>query len=56
MVGITTTREPVRGIIAKQMLEHMTEMAALRKRGAVRLVRPQRKSKIILVKAVNENA
>lgn len=55
MIGMTTTREPVRGIMAKQMLEHMVQMASLREQGPVQYVRPHRKSNIILVEANNEN-
>lgn len=55
MIGMATTRKPVCGIMAKQMLEHMAQMSALRDQGAVQYVRPKRKSKILLVEATNEN-
>ncbi len=55
MIGMTTIRKPVHGVMAKQMLEHMAQMAVLRSRGAVQYVHPKRKSKILLVEATNEN-
>jgi len=54
MIGMTTCREPVRGIMAKQMLEHMAKMAALREKGVVQYACPKRKLGTILVGSNNE--
>lgn len=54
MVGLVTSREPIRGEMARQLLEHMARRTAQRQAGELKCVRPVRKSKLVIAEDTNE--
>lgn len=53
MVGLVTTREPIRGAMAKQMRDHMMKMAAARAAGTIRRAQSPHKTNVQLIEVAN---
>lgn len=48
MIGLITSREPIRGAMAQQMREHIAMKSSLRESGEKQNMRLVRKSKIVI--------
>lgn len=53
MVGLVTSREPIRGEMARQLMEHVKEMSAARAAGKIKRVQSPHKTNIQLIEVGN---
>lgn len=53
MIGITSTHEPIRGLMAQEMHERKLRTASDREQGRLKRTRPSRVSTIKLVEITN---
>jgi len=54
MVGIVSTHEPIRGIMAKRIKEYLQQVTIAEKQGTVQRAQSPQKTNIKLVEIVNE--